>query len=43
VIEAKKTKCAEALMIVKHFCKEFGFTDGILRGALAEGKKQKEK
>ena len=43
MIEANKNKRAEALKPEKHLCKESGFTDGMLRGALAEVKKQKEK
>lgn len=43
MIEFKKIKHAEALKIVKYLCKESGFTDMMLRGALAEVKKQKEK
>ena len=32
---------AEALKKVKELCKEFGFTAGMLKGALAEGRKKK--
>lgn len=39
--EAKKSERAEALKKVKVLCKEFGFTAGMLKGALAEGRKKK--
>ena len=41
VIEAKKRERADALKEVKRLCKEFGFTAGMLKGALAEGRKKK--
>jgi len=34
-------KRANALKEVKRLCKEFGFTAGMLKGALAEGRKKK--
>jgi len=37
--EAKKRERAEALK-VKELCKEFGFTAGMLKGALADGRKR---
>jgi hypothetical protein len=37
--EAKKNECTNALKEVKRLCKEFGFTAGMLKGALAEGRK----
>ena len=40
VIEAKKNERANALKEVKRLCKEFGFTAGMLKGALAEGRKK---
>jgi len=39
--EAKKRERAEALKKVKGLFKEFGFTAGMLKGALAEGGKKK--
>ena len=39
--EAKKRERAAALKKVKELCKEFGFTAGMLKGALAEGRKKK--
>jgi hypothetical protein len=38
---AKKNERAEALKTVKKLCKEFGFTAGMLRGSLAEGRSKK--
>ena len=38
--EAKKNERASALKEVKRLCKEFGFTAGMLKGALAEGRKK---
>ena len=35
--EAKKNKRANALKEVKRLCKEFRFTAGMLKGALAKG------
>ena len=40
MIEAKKNERANALKEVKRLCKEFGFTAGIHKGALAEGRKK---
>lgn len=39
MVEAKKNERANALKEVKHLCKEFGFTAGMLKDSLAEGKK----
>jgi hypothetical protein len=39
--EAKKNERTNALKEVKPLCKEFGFTAGMLKGALAEGRKTK--
>ena len=39
IIMTKKNERANALKEVKRLCKEFGFTAGILKGALAEGLK----
>lgn len=39
--EAKKNERAVALKKVKELCEEFGFTAGILKGVLAEGRKMK--
>jgi len=41
MVEAKKRERAEALKKVKELCREFGFTAGMLKGALAEGRKKK--
>ena len=41
--ETKKNERANALKEVKRLCKEFDFTAGMLEGALAEGRKAKEK
>ena len=43
MVEAKKNERANALKEVKRFCKEFGFTAGMLKGALVEGRKAKVK
>ena len=43
IAEAKKSEKAEALKTVKRLCKEFGFTAGMLKGSLAEGRKPKAK
>ena len=40
--EAKKNERTVALKKVKELCKEFGFTAGMLKSALAEGRKHKE-
>ena len=39
--EAKKNERANALKEVKRLCKEFGFTAGMLKGALAKVRKSK--
>ena len=41
MVEAKKREHTEALKKVKDHCKEFGFTAGMLKGELAEGRKKK--
>ena len=41
MVEAKKRERAEALKKLKELCKEFGFTAGMLKGALAEVRKKK--
>ena len=41
MVEAKKNRRASALKEVKHLCKEFGFTAGMLKGAIAEARKKK--
>jgi hypothetical protein len=41
MVEAKKNERANALNEVKRICKEFGFAAGMLKGALAEGRKSK--
>ena len=40
MVKAKKNEGATALKKVKHLCKEFGFTAGILKRSLAEGSKE---
>ena len=40
MVEAKKNERANALKEVKRFCKEFCFTAGMLKGALAQGRKK---
>ena len=40
--EAKKNERTSPLKEVKRLCKEFGFTAGMLKSALAEGRKPKE-
>ena len=40
MLEVKKNERAEALKTVKRLCNEFGFTAGMLKGALAEGRKK---
>ena len=39
MVEAKQNERASALKKVKRLCKEFGFTAGMLKGALAKGRK----
>jgi hypothetical protein len=38
MVEAKKNERTSALKEVKRLCKEFGFTAGIFKGALAKGR-----
>ena len=38
--EAKKNERTDALKEVKRLCKEFGFTAGMLKGTLADGRKK---
>ena len=40
MVEAKKNERTTALKEVKRLSKEFGFTAGMLKGALAEGRKK---
>jgi hypothetical protein len=40
MVEAKKNERVNALKEVKWFCKEFGFTAGMLKGSLVEGRKK---
>ena len=40
MVEAKKNERANALKEVKRLCKEFGFTAGMLKGSLAEGRRK---
>ena len=42
IVDAKKNKHANALKEMKRLCMEFGFTAGMLKGLLAEGKKLKK-
>ena len=39
--EAKKNERANALKEVKRLCKDFSFTAGMLKGALAKGRGEK--
>lgn len=41
MVDAKKNECAEKVKEVKRLCKEFGFTAGMLKGALAKGRGEK--
>ena len=41
MVEAKKNERANALKEAKRLCKEFGFTAGMLKGALAKGRGEK--
>ena len=41
LIETNKFEHKDALVEVKRLCKEFGFTAGMFKGALAEGQKNK--
>ena len=41
MVEFKKNEQAYALKEVKHLCKEFGFTPGMLEGSLSEGRAKK--
>ena len=40
MVEAKKNERANALKEVKRLCKKFGFTAGMLKVSLAEGRKK---
>ena len=40
MVKAKKNERANALKEVKRLCKELGFTAGMLKGSLAEGRKK---
>lgn len=42
IIEAKNKKRTNALKEVKRLCKEFGFSFGILKGSLVEGRQKNE-
>ena len=39
-VEAKKNERVNVLKEIKRLCKEFGFTAGMLKGSLAEGRKK---
>lgn len=39
IAEAEKNEHANTLKEVKRLCKEFGFTAGMLKGLLTEGRK----
>ena len=41
MVQVKNNEHANALKEVKRVCKEFGFTAGMLKGALAEGREKK--
>ena len=38
--EAKRNERTNTLKEVKRLCKEFGFTAGMLKGSIAEGRKK---
>jgi hypothetical protein len=40
IVEAKKNERADALKEVNRLCKEFGFTAGMLKSSLTEGRKK---
>ena len=40
MVEAKKNERANTLKEVKRLCKKFGFTAGMLKGSLSEGRKK---
>ena len=40
MVKAKKSERTDALKEAKRLCKEFGFTAGMLKGSLAEGRKK---
>lgn len=40
MIEPKKNERANVMKEVKRFCRKFGFTAGILKAALVEGRKK---
>ena len=40
MVQVKKRERANALKEVRRLCKEFGFTAGMLKGWLAEGRKR---
>ena len=40
IIKAKKNERANTLKEVKRLCEEFGFTAGMLKGSIAEGRKK---
>lgn len=42
MIQVKKNERANALKEVKRLCKEFGFTAGMLKSALAQGRTKNE-
>ena len=42
MVEAKKNEPAKALKEAKRLCKEFGFTAGMLKGTLDEGRKPRD-
>jgi hypothetical protein len=41
MVKAKKGERTAALKEVKRLCKEFGFTVGMLKGSIAEGRNKK--
>ena len=40
MVEAKKNERVSAQIEIKHLCKEFGFTAGMLKGSFANGRKK---
>jgi hypothetical protein len=42
MVKAKKNQRTNALKEVRRLCKEFGYTSGMLKGSLAEGRQKNE-
>ena len=41
MLQVNRSECTNALKEVKRLCKEFGFTAGMHKGALAKGRGKK--